>query len=569
MNYTHKTDEMVFIKDRDIILDLSAKNADGIEVTTNGIASFKLVDELYDEIVTSAYNLCDEISSLEKYVNDTSAELSNTVDEQYVHMSGDANIGSLNISGTVDIDNDLSVSTKVMTPLVNSPMVEFKDSADLDEVHIKVSNGVTSTEFSLPEESGKLITTETVSALSDFLSAEISSNDSDIFDLSSDLSIHLIEGMLYKGDLTIVDPTKTYSTLSDYFHDNVTGDHAYEFKLGDMYRFSLSVETGDGLYFGENDYIIFNKNVILEKLTSADINIIRDANIEATKLCSDFTAFKASTETSANNICVAISCNDEDISDLYLSVGELCGQIIANDGDIAEIQTSVDNLCTEISSLEESLCATIDENYVHVSGDIMTGKLDVQNQIVATESISSKTSVYATEEFQVGDLIDDPTVSAPGKKIEITSSKVVVSEKARGGAISSAEYEFPGESGTFALESYVNGISTSLCSTVSADVDYLSGEISNHVEEVAISAENLCSEISTSNENIRKIHGNLNTLSGRYDNTFCTEDKDNNSHISSDNLILTDLCVHISGGTTHRQYYLSFENGTLVLVPLT
>lgn len=115
----------------------------------------------------------------------------------------------------------------------------------------------------------------------------------------------------------------------------------------------------------------------------------------------------------------------------------------------------------------------------------------------------------------------------------------------------------------------MNGISTSLCSTVSTDVDYLSGEISDHVEEVALSAANLCSEISTSNDNIDEIRGNLTTLSGRYDNTFCTEDKDDNTHVSSDNLILTDLCVHISGGKTHRQYYLSLEKGTMVLVPLT
>jgi hypothetical protein len=36
-----------------------------------------------------------------------------------------------------------------------------------------------------------------------------------------------------------------------------------------------------------------------------------------------------------------VSSNNNDITDLYLSVNELCGQILSNDDDIAKISTDI------------------------------------------------------------------------------------------------------------------------------------------------------------------------------------------------------------------------------------
>lgn len=229
----------------------------------------------------------------------------------------------------------------------------------------------------------------------------------------------------------------------------------------------------------------------------------------------------------------------------------------------------MDNLCSEISDLEHELCSTITDNYVHVSGDVIVGKLEVQNEIIATNSISSETNIYAKTKLQVGQYDDDEPIAYEGNKIEVDSKTIIVTEKTSGTSANKSTYEFPGKSGKFALISDINETSSSLCSTISTDIDFLSGEVSENNRNTILSVENLCGEISATNINVNTLESNFNTLSTEYNNTFCSNDSIATGHTDSNNLIITDPNdSDTSGGHKHDKYYLSFEKGTLVLIPL-
>ena len=114
----------------------------------------------------------------------------------------------------------------------------------------------------------------------------------------------------------------------------------------------------------------------------------------------------------------------------------------------------------------------------------------------------------------------------------------------------------------------VQDLSVSLSSDINSLSDRLSIEISSVSSYTTLSIENLCSEISSNDKNISDISVDLISVSNRYSNTFTNADKNKNDHISSDNLILTDINEHITGTDEHKQYYMSFESGTIVLKPL-
>lgn len=78
----------------------------------------------------------------------------------------------------------------------------------------------------------------------------------------------------------------------------------------------------------------------------------------------------------------------------------------------------------------------------------------------------------------------------------------------------------------------------------------------------------MSAEISANDIDIADLQEKQLSIDTRYISTFTTKDKVANPHISSDNLVLTDPDGHIGAETEHKQYYMSFESGTLVLKPL-
>jgi hypothetical protein len=115
---------------------------------------------------------------------------------------------------------------------------------------------------------------------------------------------------------------------------------------------------------------------------------------------------------------------------------------------------------------------------------------------------------------------------------------------------------------------YIESYGQVISNMVMTDDLTLSEAASQHyVDALSIA---LSTDISALNDNVDELSSKHLSLDNRYVNTFVDKDKVAKlGHISSDNLIVTDLNEHIVGDPTqHKQYYMSFESGTLVLKPL-
>ena len=170
------------------------------------------------------------------------------------------------------------------------------------------------------------------------LQNQIISNDNDINALNISVSYLLDvdkKVMLYNGTLLSTDVV-TNSRLTTFLDDNF-GDVTYQFELGGMYHLSVSQSLSDvnnvSKFIGANDYIIFNKDVILSDVVFADIDLIRDAEAEA--LC-----LQVILDTKINKLSDDLSNNINSIKqNIDLSIGLLCSEISANDADITALDT--------------------------------------------------------------------------------------------------------------------------------------------------------------------------------------------------------------------------------------
>ncbi len=185
-------------------------------------------------------------------------------------------------------------------------------------------------------------------ALSTSLQEQILSNDNDIAALNISVS-YLVDVdkkvMIYNGTLLSTN-TVTNSRLTTFLEDNFI-DVAYQFEHGGMYHLSVSQSLSDvnnaSKFIGANDYIIFNKDVILSDVIFEDIDLIRDAEAEA--LC-----LQVILNTKINKLSDDLS-NDINLiqQNINLSIGSLCSEISANDIDIAELDAQMLSINTRYS----------------------------------------------------------------------------------------------------------------------------------------------------------------------------------------------------------------------------
>ena len=58
MNYTNDKEQIIFLKDADIAVSLDGKTITSQTITTNGIPSFDLFKDKYEELTAYDNNLC-------------------------------------------------------------------------------------------------------------------------------------------------------------------------------------------------------------------------------------------------------------------------------------------------------------------------------------------------------------------------------------------------------------------------------------------------------------------------------------------------------------------------------
>ena len=244
------------------------------------------------------------------------------------------------------------------------------------------------------------ITKATVENLSIDLEKLVNTNDKTSFKYSNanqfiqsvELSIDTIDKMLddelsnnvrYFGSLT-----SDNTALTTMLHDNLSHNDAYKFNIGDQYRMSTSCELSDNSaitkYLGINDYIIFNSTCILSSVIWENIDIIRDASIEGTRLSATVDEIsgkllalsgklnETSTILSAkcDDISSAVSVNIDNISKLSTELSSLSTETYDM---VGHLSSCTDYLSSELSDYHNTLSG-IDRN-LHTIGHIASDNL--------------------------------------------------------------------------------------------------------------------------------------------------------------------------------------------------
>ena len=152
MNYTHDKNQVVFLKDADIISAFNQKNALDEIVLSNGIPSYDLFKKTYDELSTYDNNICVYLKeNVNVSVDNLSALLNNTI---------------LSVNG-ISVQHDLLSAAL---------------SSEIEKLSTALSN--------------------TVKLSVEQLCSEIASNDVDIANISAYLSDDVVH---YKGDVSLAD----------------------------------------------------------------------------------------------------------------------------------------------------------------------------------------------------------------------------------------------------------------------------------------------------------------------------------------------------------------------------
>ena len=321
--------------------------------------------------------------------------------------------------------------------------------------------------------------------------------------------------LVYNETLLSAD-TSIDRSLTGFLYKNFT-DPNYKFKLGWTYHLSASQTLIDAdlveKYIGENDYIIFNKDAILNNVKFTDIDLIRDAYTEVSHL-----------STSLSNSVNALCANLQE-------------QITSNDADILTLSSDLSTVSSDISTKIWIKDPATDEFKDGKYSDLSVVKIPIDEYM---SKASSKTLLS-----NVLYVISSDYIESYGQVISnmVMTDDLTLSEAAS--------------------QHYVDALSTAL----SNDIDSLSTALSNDIVRLSVA---LSTDISVLNGNVDELSSKHLSLDNRYVNTFVDKDKVAKlGHISSDNLIVTDLNEHIVGDSTqHKQYYMSFESGTLVLKPL-
>ena len=334
---------------------------------------------------------------------------------------------------------------------------------------------------------------------------------------------------------------------------------------GWLYNFTTDDASGfitkDGVSLENNDYIIIHKHgansLSVSEIVRGNVDIIEAVQNDYVR----FALLNAVSTALSTDYVGKISDLSDSISNVTrLSVENLQKQVISNDNDISFLSGEAKRLSTELSNNIDSLSDAL-------STDISSICVDLQLQIQSNDNDIADLSAEVSTKLW----LKDPDVYAlkDGAYTDLSVVKLPINEyneKSAAGELDpralyivSADY----------VETYGQVISNM---TMTADPTASEAASQHYVDvikdNVELSVTNLCTEISANDIDIADLQEKQLSIDTRYISTFTTKDKDANPHISSDNLVLTDPDGHIGTGTEHKQYYVSFESGTLVLKPL-
>ncbi len=347
------------------------------------------------------------------------------------------------------------------------------------------------------------------------LDTRTSNNEEDISEISTK-----IDGIVnFKDVLTISGDLSTDAAGTGFYHLFLENKYPHDTKLSGGWIYLIKSETEpadnhhvDGVKVGSGDYMRIVKNVALSEITKDDVSI-------ADIFDSDSVHYDCLSAISAM----------------------LSNDISTERGNVTNMSSYVENTFVHLSGdkMTGALTATT------LCADLVSTKSDVVDSLTAKDSNIEKAAIdnltvdlsdlyFSDVEKKASDICSDIQSQITSNDKEI--GNITLSVGSLSGLLES----------TVTSCNVLNGRVDDLCSAISGDVIRLSTEVHD-----------LCSAIST----------DVNTLSGDFhkiaDATF--KEPDPTLHTASYNLIITDE-KHDGEPDIHKKYYLTFRDGTLVLV---
>ena len=462
MNYTHDTDQFIFIKDADIARTIDGSNVGGDQISVNGVPAFDLFKERYDELSTYDSNLCAEIDNLSTEAITLSNEITGTMDLSVKNLQdqitdNDADISYLSgqhnwLSDELSNVAILSVKNLQDQVIANDNDIEFL-SGQHDWLSDEISNVTT---LSIQNLQGQVIANDNdIEFLSGVVELTISS---DLYELSAgtkETSAMLSDqvkalwndvrgGVNYKGHLkSYRDAEHQTVNLSDiYLHS--FSEYTADTKLnnGWLYCFTTEETTGkyttkDGIELEHRDYIVIHSHSDLSSIPVSDIgrdtiDIIDTSDDDyvrlnllaevSTALSTDYVgkieALSISLSTTVSNDIDFLSGQHDWLSDeistvVGLSVENLEGKIASDRADISYLSGQHDWLSSQLST-------TMDLSVKNLQDQITDNDTDITNiQSYISGSNSLCTELSTVKYHYNKTFIEDDYMLGPDHKVDV------------------------------------------------------------------------------------------------------------------------------------------------------
>lgn len=390
MNYTYDKNQIVFLKDADIISAFNEKNVGNEVVLSNGIPSYELFKKTYDELSTYDNNICAYLKDyVDISVDNLSAFLKNTI---------------LSVYG---------ISCRV-----NELCTEL--STAIDDLSTSLS---TTTKLSIEQ-----------------LCAEIIANDKDISAISAYLSNDV---MHYKGDLVFAAGDQLLKTI---FGRTVKTDK-YKFLDGFVYRapsdcvvLESSEPGARQIEFEENDYLIFKQDVELTELTFNSFVLIKDYDNEIKrtydKLSSEINTISTAILLSVDGLSNYVDVLELSVNGLSVRTSEICSELsIAHNNLSSALSDEIIKLSTALSTNIDALSANLSNEIEKLSASLSTTtNLSIEqlcSEIIANDKdISAISTDLSVLEYHYNRTFDEKVYkeAAVGPDLSVDVLKIVNSE---------------------------------------------------------------------------------------------------------------------------------------------
>lgn len=329
-----QNDYVRFNKFEDLSVNLSTEiqslstdlSIDVSSISTNLSTDLKrLSSSLSTEVELLSAALSNEITALSGEVYEDLSGLSSTVNNEYVHISGDSGIGALSLTSDLSVTGNLTLgSDSTFTK------VEIKNNGTIDYTTDNTGASPQTFEIALQTKGGTIALTSDIEALSNSISATA---HKEVEDLSASLSSSVNSQFVHLSGDEGIGALGLTSTLS-VAKDVTLGDNNSSFK------FNVNSETGKLKYtVGNNDLTSTTFEIGLQS-KDGTVALTSDIDDLSTTIDEHFLLSSEAVEIIQGTLIDRINALSDDIIDNK-------NRILSNDDDInylsAQLSTVADD----------------------------------------------------------------------------------------------------------------------------------------------------------------------------------------------------------------------------------